>query len=159
MKPVTLREITRDNIRAVLALEVSDRQKKVYPRSNGYSIAEGHYPPDDDPVWMRAIYAGEEPVGFLMTSEAPEKGEYAIWRIMVDESHQGRGYGARAIDLLVERIKDSPDARTLYTSHTKGDGDAGPFYRRMGFEYTGKVLDGDYEMKMDLTQGRDSVAD
>ncbi len=92
-KPVSLREITGQNIRAFLALKVSKDQEKVYPRSNGYSIAEGHYPADDDPVWMRAIYAGQEPVGFLMTSEAPSIGEYGIWRIMVAEKHQGRGYG------------------------------------------------------------------
>ncbi len=78
---ISLREITGQNIRAILALGVSKDQEKVYPRSNGYSIAEGHYPADDDPVWMRAICAGEEPVGFLMTSEAPSIGEYGIWRI------------------------------------------------------------------------------
>ncbi len=76
--PVSLREITPKNIHAVLALEVTDEQKRVYPRSNGYSIAEGHYPSDGDPVWMRAIYAGETPVGFLMTSEAPDCGEYFL---------------------------------------------------------------------------------
>lgn len=150
-KPVTLRKITRENIKAILALMVSEKQKKIYPRSNSYSIAEGHYPPDDDPVWMRAIYAGEEPVGFLMTSEAREAGEYAIWRIMVDEKHQGKGYGSRAVGLLLERIKAFPNAKALYTSHIKGDGDAGPFYRKRGFKYTGKVMGGyDYQMKIDF---------
>jgi len=116
----------------VMALEVSEKQKKVHPRSNAHSIAEGHYPPDDDPVWMRAIYAGEKPVGFVMTSEAREEGEYAIWRIMVDENHQGKGYGSRAIGLLLDRLEAIPNAKTLCTSHIKGDGDAGPFYRRLG---------------------------
>ncbi len=72
---VSLRRITGENLKSILALSVSDEQKKVYPRSNAYSIAEGHHPPDDDPVWMRAIYAGEVPVGFLMTSEVPARGE------------------------------------------------------------------------------------
>lgn len=151
-QPVTLRKITRENIREILALRVSEGQKRVYPRSNGYSIAEGHYPQDDDPVWMRSIYAGEEPVGFLMTSEAPEQGLYAIWRIMIDTHHQAKGYGSRAVHLLIDRIKASPNAKTLYTSHLKGDGNAGPFYSNLGFEYTGSVLGGyDYEMKIDFT--------
>ena len=68
---ISLREITGENLRSIHALSVTEEQKKVYPRSNAYSMAEGHYPADDDPVWMRAIYAGETPVGFLMTSEAP----------------------------------------------------------------------------------------
>ena len=54
---VSLREITSDNLRAVLGLSVTDQQNAVYPRSNAWSIAEGHYPSDDDLVWIRAIYA------------------------------------------------------------------------------------------------------
>ncbi|HJN52584.1 MAG: GNAT family N-acetyltransferase [Pseudomonadales bacterium] len=140
---VSLREITGKNLRAVLALDVTEDQKQVYPRSNAYSIAEGHYPPDDDPVWIRAIYAGETPVGFLMTSEAPDQGVYFLWRLMVDATYQGKGYGYRAVELLIERIKASPNAKELITSHLKQDGNAGGFYQHLGFEYTGEVINGD----------------
>jgi diamine N-acetyltransferase len=146
---VTLREITPENIRAVLGLSVAPEQRSVYPRSNGYSIAEGHYPADDDPVWMRVIYANETPVGFLMTSEAPDRGEYFVWRLMVDAEHQGKGYGSRAMKSLIERIKASGNARRLLTSHLKGQGDAGGFYQKLGFVYTGEVIDGiDYVMEI-----------
>lgn len=146
---VTLREITPENIRAVLGLSVGPEQRSVYPRSNGYSIAEGHYPDDDDPVWMRVIYANETPVGFLMTSEAPDRGEYFVWRLMVDAEHQGKGYGSRAMKLLIERIRASGNARRLLTSHLKGEGDAGGFYQKLGFVYTGEVIDGiDYVMEI-----------
>ena len=151
---VTLREITRKNIIAVLGLSVAPEQKSVYPRSNGYSIAEGHYPTDDDPVWMRVIYADETPVGFLMTSEAPDRGEYFLWRLMVDAEHQRRGYGSRAVKLLIERIKASGNARKLLTSHLKGDGNAGGFYEKLGFTYTGEVIGGiDYVMKIAFSSG------
>ncbi len=146
---VTLREITPENIKAVLGLGVAPEQKSVYPRSNGYSIAEGHYPDDDDPVWMRVIYANETPVGFLMTSEAPDRGEYFVWRLMVDAEHQGKGYGSRAVKLLIERIKATGNARRLLTSHLKGQGDAGGFYQKLGFVYTGEVIGGiDYVMEI-----------
>lgn len=150
-KPVSLREITGKNLKSILALSVTEEQQKVYPRSNAYSIAEGHYPADEDPVWMRAIYAGEIPVGFLMTSEAPAKGEYFLWRIMIDAKHQGKGYGFQAIKLLIKRIKATGNAKTLITSHLKNDGDAGPFYQKLGFAYTGEILDGsDYLMKINF---------
>ena len=151
---VTLREITCENITAVLGLSVAPEQRSVYPRSNGYSIAEGHYPADDDPVWMRVIYANETPVGFLMTSEAPDRGEYFVWRLMVDAGHQGKGYGSRAVKLLIERIKASGNARKLLTSHLMGDGDAGGFYQKLGFVYTGEVIDGiDYVMEIAFLSG------
>ncbi len=141
-KRVSLREVMSENLRAILALSVTEEQKKVYPRSNAYSIAEGQYPPDDHPVWIRAIYVGEVPVGFLMTSEAPDRGEYFLWRLMIDAKHQGNGYGSRAVELLIERIKASSNAKELVTSHLRDDGDAGTFYRKLGFEYTGEILDG-----------------
>lgn len=148
---VSLRVITGKNLRSVLNLKVTAAQKKVYPRSNAYSIAEGHYPPDDDPVWIRAIYVGEVPVGFLMTSEAPDQGAYFLWRLMIDAKHQGKGYGFKAVELVVERIKDSPNPKMLNTSHLKADGDAGKFYEKLGFVYTGEILDGiDHVMTMDL---------
>ena len=151
---VTLREITPENIVAVLGLSVAPEQRSVYPRSNGYSIAEGHYPADDDPVWMRVIYADETPVGFLMTSEAPDQGEYFIWRLMVDAEHQGKGYGSCAVKLLIERIKATGNARRLLTGHLKGDGDAGGFYQKLGFVYTGEVIDGiDYVMEIAFLSG------
>ena len=146
---MSLRAITSRNLKAILALNVTEEQKKVYPRSNAYSIAEGHYPPDDDAVWMRAIYAGDNPVGFLMTSEDSDRGEYFLWRLMVDAKHQGKGYGSRAVELLIDRIKSSPKAKELVTSHLEDDGDAGSFYMLLGFEYTGEILGGrDHVMKI-----------
>ena len=151
---VTLREVTGKNLKAILALSVTEEQKKVYPCSNAYSIAEGHYPPDDDSVWIRAIYAGEVPVGVLMTSEAPDRGEYFLWRLMIDARYQGKGYGARAVELLMERIKGSLNAKALVTSHLENNRDAGSFYQKLGFEYTGEILDGcDHVMKIGLLGG------
>ena len=152
---VSLHEITGKNIKAILGLQVTEEQKKVYPRSNGYSIAEGQYPVDDDPVWMRAIYAGEIPVGFLMTSEVPDQGEYFLWRLMIDAKHQGNGYGSRAVELLIERIKASGNAKVLITSHLKNDDDAGAFYQKLGFVYTGEILNGgDHLMRVDFLQDK-----
>lgn len=157
---VSLRKLSRRNIKAVLALKVTQEQEKVYPRSNGDSIAEGHYPADDDPVWMRAIYAGEEAVGFLMTSEAPAAGEYFLWRLMIDATHQGKGYGFRAVTLLVERIQQSGDGKVLLTSHLTGDGDAGKFYQKLGFEYTGELLGGvEPMMKMAFEEHVEPIPD
>ena len=144
--PVTLREITGENLHAVLELTVADHQLKAYPRSNAYSIAEAHYPADDDPVWMRAIYAGETPVGFMMTSEAPDRGEYFLWRLMIDHRFQSSGYGGRAVRLLIERIQQTDNPTALVTSHLQEDANSGRFYEQLGFEYTGESIGKDEPM-------------
>ena len=140
---VRLVEFDRSNIKAVLALDVTDVQKIIYPLSNAYSIAEGHYPSDGDPVWMRAIYVGDVPVGFIMTSEAPTQGDYFLWRLMVDAQYQGNGFGFRAVELLIDRINATGKGRVLITSHLEHDGNAGPFYKKLGFAYTGEKVGGD----------------
>ncbi len=46
---------------------------------------------------------GDEPVGFVMISDGitvvnPEYlGPYFLWRLLIDQRYQGRGYGAAAI--------------------------------------------------------------
>lgn len=150
LDPVTLRKITSENLHAVLELTVADHQREVYTRSNAYSIAEAHYPADDDPVWLRAIYAGETPVGFMMTSEAPDKGEYFLWRLMIDHRFQRSGYGSRAVELLINRIRQTDNFAALFTSHLEEDVNAGRFYERLGFEHTGKMIGTD-ELEMRFT--------
>ena len=150
LSPVTLREITSENLRAILELSVAEHQLQAYPRSNAYSIAEAHDPPDNDPVWLRAIYAGDTPVGFMMTSEAPDQGEYFLWRLMIDQRFQNRGYGRRAVQLLIERIRRSSNPRALITSHLKVDANSGGFYERMGFKYSRDSTSTD-EVELKLT--------
>lgn len=139
---ITLKEISGSNIHEILALEVAEDQKSVYPRSNAYSIAEGHYPRDADPVWIRAIYDDNKPVGFMMTSEVPDQGDYFLWRLMIDARYQRHGYGLQAMNLLIERIKRNDNHRVLSTSHLAANRGAGSFYQMLGFEYTGEDLGG-----------------
>jgi diamine N-acetyltransferase len=137
---ISLQEISHENLESVLVLHVTESQKKHYPRSNAQSIAEGHYPTDDDPVWIRAIYADGTPVGLLMTSEAPDQGEYFLWRIMVDAKYQSKGYAAQAVQTLIQRIKDTPNGKSLITSHLKGNIVVGRLFENLGFSYTGEMF-------------------
>lgn len=146
---ISLEEITSRNIHAVLALEVAEEQKATYPRCNAHSIAEGLFPADEDPVWMRAICHHGEPIGFMMTSEVPADGDYFLWRMMIDKHHQGKGYGAAAMRLLIRRIEDNGNPHLLFLSHLQDNTAAGRFYTKLGFSYTGNDLgDGDLEMAL-----------
>jgi diamine N-acetyltransferase len=143
---VALREVTRENLGAVLRLEVAESQRG-FVANNAVSIAQAHY---HENAWFRAIYAGEEPVGFVMLSVEPEKPEYWVWRLMIAAPHQGMGFGRWAMGLVVDHVRTLPGARELLLSHVPGEGHPGPFYESLGFEYTGAEEDGELVMRLPL---------
>lgn len=144
--PVSLREVTPDNLRAVLKLDVrADQQNLV--ANNAVSIAQGHY---SAYAWWRAIYAGDEPVGFVMLYLDPEEADYGVWRFMIDARHQGQGYGLQAMKQVVEHVRSLPNATELSISYVPAEGNPQPFYLKCGFVDTGEEHDGEMVMKMNL---------
>ena len=146
MASVELREITRETVREVLALNVDPSQSALVA-PNAVSIAQAYFEPD---AWFRAIYSDDAPVGFVMIIDVPAKAFTYVWRIMIDGRHQGRGHGREAMRLVVERSRSLPGIDALVLSHADRDGNAGPFYRRLGFEYTGEIEDGEVMMRLEL---------
>ena len=147
MAEVTLREITADTVRAVCRLEVAPEQRG-FVAPNAVSIAQAHFEPK---AWFRAIYAGEEPVGFVMLSVDTETPAYYLWRFMVAAEHQGKGYGRRALDLVVEWLRDLPGATELLSSYVRGDAGPRDFYLGYGFEETGDVEEGEHVIRLELS--------
>jgi diamine N-acetyltransferase len=150
---VELREITSDNLMQVIKLNVSDAQRN-FVAPNAVSIAEAHYTPT---AWFRAIYDGDEPVGFMMLDEAPDEGCVWLWRLMVDARYQRHGYGAAALTMAIERARGIPQVDNMYLSYAPGEGNAGPFYRRLGFRETGELSDGEIVMVLGLRDAERGV--
>ena len=143
---VTLREVTAANVRAVCELELASGQER-YVAPAAYSIAESHYEPTS---WLRAIYAGEEIVGLVLLSLDVDKPEYAIWRFMVAAPHQRKGYGSKALELVVGHVRTLPGATELFTSYVPGQSDPSGFYLRSGFEETDVVEEGERVLRLRL---------
>jgi diamine N-acetyltransferase len=144
---ITLREITKETLDDILDLRVSDRQKQ-FVASNAKSIAQAHFA--QDVAWFRAIYADEVPVGFLMLEDDSANATYFLWRFMIDERYQKRGFGKRALELLIRHVKTRPGATVLLTSCVPGEGGAGKFYEKVGFKYTGVIDEGELMMRLEL---------
>ena len=107
---VTLREVKDDNVKAVMDLSVApDQEGFVAP--NTVSLAQAFA---TTKVWVRAIYAGDEPVGFVMVSDDDDKPRYYLWRFMIDQRHQGKGYGTAAHRAAIARLGPSPIHRLSY---------------------------------------------
>lgn len=151
---VTLREVTQDNLRDVLRLQVSEAQNK-FVAPNSISIAQAHFQPER--AWFRAIYADETAVGFLMLYDDPHESDYFLWRLMVDARYQGLGFARRAMALLVAHVKTRPLATELKVSYVPGEGSPGPFYARLGFVETGEVDGGENVMRLELVYGAEET--
>ena len=145
---VSLREITSETVVQICKLSgtLSGQQQKMVA-ANAISIAQAHF---SDKAWFRAIYANEMAVGFIMLYDDSEKSEYFLWRLMIAGPYQGKGYGRKAIELLAEYVKTRPGARELSASYVPIEGGPEGFYRRMGFEPTGEVHDGEIVMRLTL---------
>ena len=145
---VSLREITSETVIQICKLSDThseQEQKMVAP--NAISIAQAHF---SDKAWFRAIYADEMAVGFVMLYDDSENPEYFLWRLMIAGPYRGKGYGRKAIELLVEYVKTRPRARELSTSYVPIEGGPEGFYRKMGFEPTGEVDDGEIVVRLTL---------
>ena len=149
---VTLREVTADTLGAVLALEVFDPQRS-FVASNAKSIAQAHFHKE---AWFRAIYADEVPVGFVMLhdenlrDEVRQNDYYFLWRLMIDRRYQKLGFGRRAMQLLIEHVKQRPNAKTLLSSFRSGRNSPEGFYAKLGFKRTGNEHAGEIEIGLDL---------
>ena len=155
---VNLREITPANRATVEALTVSAVQAE-FVSGVAESLVEAQETPDACP-WYRAVYLADKPVGFVMISDGitvvnPEYlGPYFLWRLLIDQRCQRRGYGSAALSLVVEHIRTRSDARVLITS--VGQGPASPigFYLRQGFRATGQIHEGELVLELDLLTSR-----
>jgi diamine N-acetyltransferase len=145
---VSFREITEETLLAVCMLSTTlpEPQRRMVA-TNSMSIAQAHFNPH---AWFRAIYADETPVGFIMLYDNPETPRYYLWRFMIGSAYQKFGFGKQAIALLIEHVKTRPGAEELLLSCGEGEGSPEGFYKKMGFERTGEIVDGEVEMGLKL---------
>lgn len=108
-------------------------------------------------MWAVHDARSDEIVGFTMISDnIPEPrdedhvGPYFLWKLLIDESQQRRGYGRATIDAVVAYVRTRPNAEVLFTSCADGPGSPRPFYLGYGFTDTGRVMWGENLLVLDL---------
>jgi diamine N-acetyltransferase len=151
---VSLRELTEANREAVLALGVAPGQED-FVSSAAESLEEAEAYAQANP-WYRAIYAGGEPVGFVMLSwncvpQPPEIfGPWFLWKLLIGERHQRHGYGREVMTQVVGLVRAAGAEELLTSCVLDREGGPAPFYERLGFEPTGEVHEGEIVLRLDL---------
>ena len=147
---IILTEIHSANRAECIALRVSQAQAP-YIASNEDSLREAEECPEIARPF--GIYEEETMVGFAMFAfdlqyEDPDD-RYWLWRFMIDENLQGRGYGTQALQEIIEYFR-SHGADHIRLSTKESNFGALSLYRKAGFRETGELNDGEIVLKLKL---------
>ena len=137
-----LKTITKDNWIQAISLRVREDQVN-FVASNAFSLAQLNFLEN---FHAKGIYYGEEMVGFTLYGIDEDDHEYWIYRMMIDEKHQGKGYGKEAVKLVIDDIRNRKEDRhqTITLSYEPTNEHAKRIYEKMGFqEVAGLIIDGE----------------
>ena len=138
---ITLKQVTLENWFECTKLRVKPEQLKVFPAPVVNWIAESKFILDFD---LRAIYFEEQVVGFLVYCTTPDpEGNYWIPALMIDEKHQGKGYGKAALQAIIHEMSHKRAIRIMI-GHRPENLIASQLYESLGFEkISDDIIDGE----------------
>jgi diamine N-acetyltransferase len=148
---VSLRPLSESNRQAAEALRVSPSQERFVSGVAESLRQAAEYPGAHAVYWV--VYADDTPVGFVMIADEVDDPDYIphyLWKLLIDERYQRRGFGTATLDLIVGYFRDRPGVEALTTSAGQGDGSPIAFYERYGFERTGEVVHGEVLLRLRL---------
>lgn len=145
---VELREITDTNIEECCSLTVGESQRE-YIASNRDSLATAKESPEIARPY--AIYIDNRMVGFTMFAfdeeyEDPDDRHW-LWRFMIDEKLQGKGYGSLALKEIISYFQKN-GANNITLSTKESNQSALALYHKFGFRETGDMNDGEIVLRL-----------
>ncbi|MBQ6678991.1 MAG: GNAT family N-acetyltransferase [Lachnospiraceae bacterium] len=145
-----LEKVNGKNVWELLKLKVAEYQED-FVAPNDVSVIEAYTAvTGNGQAFPFGIYDDDIPVGFLMIGydvdddwdDAPQiaRGNYNLWRLMIDERFQGKGYGREAVRLALDFIKTFPCGCAAYCwlSYEPENDVARKLYHSFGFRETGE---------------------
>ena len=150
---IELRKLTEENMEQCFGLRVAKDQMQ-YIASNEASWKTAN----ENAKVARpfAIYCDGEMVGFTMFAfdedyEDPDD-RYWLWRLMIDESFQGKGYGTAALKEIIRYFKEH-GANNIRLSTKDTNKVALSIYQKAGFRVTGEMNDEEIVLQLDDISG------
>ena len=144
---VELRAITEENFIDAFNLKLASGQENFVSHPIR-SLAQAYVYRDQCQPF--GIYADGKMVGYVMVIYDYDIPEYDIWHMMIDESMQGRGYGSKALDRVIEYIRTKPfgDSNRIALTCNKQNPGARKLYESKGFRATGMEDEDEIELAM-----------
>ncbi|MFJ7827626.1 GNAT family N-acetyltransferase [Psychrobacillus sp. NPDC096623] len=144
-------EINKDNwLHTVLLTTNLDGKATVVEKfvaSNALSIVQSIY----ETGWIvRGIEVDGKIIGFTMYGLDEDTKNYWICRLMIDYTRQGKGYGKKAVQLVLDEMKQVDNCEMVYLSTEPDNEVAIKLYESFGFQKTGKINDGEVEFVLTI---------
>ncbi len=146
-----LERVNGKNIWDILNLSVGENQKS-FVANNDISIIEAYVAiTGNGYAFPFGIFDNNILTGFLMVGydvddyweDAPDiaRGNYNLWRLMIDRNYQHRGYGKKAVKLALDFIRTFPCGKAEYCwlSYEPENIVAKKLYASFGFTETGEM--------------------
>lgn len=147
---VELKSITDTNREECCSLQVKEQQKD-FICENANSLHDAVE--NEEVARPFAICADGNMVGFAMFAfdegyENPND-RYWLWRFMIDEKQQGKGYGQAALKEIIAYFLRN-GATHIKLSTKEGNKGALALYHKFGFSETGEMNDQEIVLKKEL---------
>jgi len=127
---IHLKPVTAKNWKACIALELAPDQQNYLP-SNLFSIAEAQF---YEQARSRAIYNDQDQmVGYVLFGRDVLTNQWKIFRLMIDKSHQGKGYGESAMRDIIEQTANESDGDEILICYQDSNQAARRLYAKLGF--------------------------
>lgn len=132
MSDIILRKIDKSNYWDAVKLKVSEAQTKFVAPNDKSLLQSAYEAPDESTPY--GVYDGDTMVGFLLvTSEEDSPDSYWVWRFMIGENYQGKGYGKAGIKKIIEQTKAEGKYDYLRLSYMPDNEIARKLYASVGF--------------------------
>ncbi len=142
---ITIQEINALNFREAFKLKVSDGQKH-FVASAEVMLARAYVYRETSEAM--AIYNEMEMIGYLLIRQYD--GKYCLDQFMIDQSHQGKGYGKQAMKLVLEKLRNDRSCEKVILCYIESDAAAQYLYEGLGFIHTGEADEEEVVMELIL---------
>ena len=79
----------------------------------------------------------------------PEDDNYWIVRLMVDKKHQKNGHGRKAMEIIINEIKQDKNHNRIMISTNPKNIVGLNLYKKLGFISTGKIIGGEEVLELE----------
>lgn len=144
---VHFQKITEDNFVAILEMEAGGPR---FVPPNAESLAQAWLYYENHDVFSFAVYDDDTPVGFMQLEEDGERNVLYLWRVMIDQAYQNRGFGTSAVEKIIGLVRACGKYDAMELGCKPENVRGMHLYEKLGFRPTGEVEHGEVQMRLDV---------